>query len=207
MTIYFYMRLTRNLEIGNSPVWVLLNIWRLGRVRDTKFGTDVPNEMLLNAAQCQVCGFHCFWVINGKPTKVRQGGKTTPVTQIRVKKEALTQVFWCEFCKIFKNIVFTEHERATASAISSFPGITSFFDSLFIFTNFFLTTNFTFWSEVYPSYRFFTRIAIILQMMKLLYLHCCELKNDFLTMAMFTVAQGENTLNVEVLSPTLALPS
>ena len=27
------------------------NIWRLGHVRDTKFGNDVSNEMLLNAAQ------------------------------------------------------------------------------------------------------------------------------------------------------------
>ena len=163
--------------------------------------------MLLNAAQCQGCGFYFFWVIKGKPTKMKQRCKTTPLTQIRIKKEALSQVFSCEFCSIFKNIVFTEHERATASAISSFPVITSFFDSLFIFTNFFLTTNFTFWSEVYPSYRFFTRIVTILQMIKLLYLHCCELKNDFLTMAMFTVAQGENTLNVEVSSPTSALPS
>ena len=35
MTIFFYKRLTRNPEIGNTPVWVLPNIWRLGGVRDT----------------------------------------------------------------------------------------------------------------------------------------------------------------------------
>ena len=28
MTISFYKGLTRNLEIGNTPVWVLSNIWR-----------------------------------------------------------------------------------------------------------------------------------------------------------------------------------
>ena len=33
MTNYFYKRLTRNLEIGNTLVWGLVNIWRLGRVR------------------------------------------------------------------------------------------------------------------------------------------------------------------------------
>ena len=32
-----------------------------------------------------------------------------------IKKETPLQVFSCEFCKIFKNTVFTEHLRATAS--------------------------------------------------------------------------------------------
>ena len=53
ITIYFYKGLTRNRETGNTLVWVLLNIWRLRQVRDTKFGTDVPNELLLNATKCQ----------------------------------------------------------------------------------------------------------------------------------------------------------
>ena len=52
MTIYFYKGLTENPEIGNILVWVLPNIWRLGRVRDTKFGMYVFNEILLNAAKC-----------------------------------------------------------------------------------------------------------------------------------------------------------
>ena len=51
MTISIYKGLTRNPEIGNTPV--LLNIWRLGRVRDTKFGTNVSSKMLLNTAKCQ----------------------------------------------------------------------------------------------------------------------------------------------------------
>ena len=66
--------LTRNLEIGNSPVWVLGNIWRLGQGRDTKFGTHVSNELLRNAKKCQDYSFSDFWVIKGKPT-----------AQIRVK--------------------------------------------------------------------------------------------------------------------------
>ena len=68
MTIFFYKGLTRNLEIGNTPVWVLPNIWRLGRVMDTKFGTNVSNRMLLNAAKFQGYSFYRFWVIKRKPT-------------------------------------------------------------------------------------------------------------------------------------------
>ena len=82
MTIFFYKRLSRNPEIGNTPVWVLPNIWRLGRVMDTKFGTNVSNRMLLNAAKCQGYSFYRFWVIKGKPTGWEEGGIThpTPIT-------------------------------------------------------------------------------------------------------------------------------
>ena len=44
MTIFIYKGLTRNSEIGNTPIWVLPNIWRQGIVRDTKFGTNVSNK-------------------------------------------------------------------------------------------------------------------------------------------------------------------
>ena len=84
MTIFVYKRLTRNTEIGNTPFWVLPNIWRLGRARDTKFGKNVSNKLLLNATKCQGYSFYRFWVIKGK-----QRGKTTPPpTQIRVKKQS-----------------------------------------------------------------------------------------------------------------------
>ena len=43
---------------------------------DTKFGTNVSNRMLLNAAKFQGYSFYCFWVIKGKPTG--GGGKITP---------------------------------------------------------------------------------------------------------------------------------
>ena len=56
------------LEIpGNTPLWVLLNIWRLGRVRDTKFGINVSNKMLLDTVKCQDYNFYRFWVLKGKP--------------------------------------------------------------------------------------------------------------------------------------------
>ena len=48
MTIFVYKGLTRNPEIGNTPVWVLSKIWRLGQDRDNKFGMNVFNKMLLN---------------------------------------------------------------------------------------------------------------------------------------------------------------
>ena len=31
-----------------------------------------------------------------------------------IKKETLTQAFSCEFCEIFKNILFTKHLQTTA---------------------------------------------------------------------------------------------
>ena len=60
--------MTRNPEIGNPPVWVFPNIWRLGRFMDAKFGTNVCNRMLLNAAKFQGYSFYRFWVIKEKPT-------------------------------------------------------------------------------------------------------------------------------------------
>ena len=52
MTIFSYKGLTGNPEIGNTLFCVFSNIRRLGRGRDTKFGTNVPEEILLNAAKC-----------------------------------------------------------------------------------------------------------------------------------------------------------
>ena len=57
MIVLFYKGLTRNLEMRNTPVRGLPNIWRLGQVRDTKFGTNVSNKMLLNAAKARVTAF------------------------------------------------------------------------------------------------------------------------------------------------------
>ena len=68
MTIFFCNGLTRNPEIGNTPVCVLPNIWRLGWVMDTKFGANVFNKMLLKAGKFQWYNFYRFWVIKGKPT-------------------------------------------------------------------------------------------------------------------------------------------
>ena len=69
MATFFYKGLTRNPEIGSTAVWVLPNIWRLGQVSDTKFGTNVSNATLLNAAKYHDYSFYGFWVIKGKPTE------------------------------------------------------------------------------------------------------------------------------------------
>ena len=98
MTIPFNKGLTRNLEIGNSPIWVLSNVWRLGRVTNTKFGTNVSNKILLNAAKCQGCSLYRFWVIRGKPT----GGVKLPLppTQIRVNLMWRTIPRWAFISKV-----------------------------------------------------------------------------------------------------------
>ena len=77
-TILVYKGLTRYVEIVNTPAWVLHNIWRLGQVRDTEFGTNVSNKMLLIASKCQGYSFYCFWVIKGKPTGGRQNYSPHP---------------------------------------------------------------------------------------------------------------------------------
>ena len=61
-------------EIGNTPVWVLPNIWILGRVRDTKFGMNASNKMLLNAAKCQGYNFYRLSYYG----KTNRGGVTPP---------------------------------------------------------------------------------------------------------------------------------
>ena len=76
---FSFKALTRNPEFGNTPVWILPNIWRLGQVTDTEFGTIVCNKMIVNAAKCQVYSFYRFWVIKGKPTVV----KITPTRTLR----------------------------------------------------------------------------------------------------------------------------
>ena len=82
LTIFFYKGLTRSPEIGNTPVWVFPNFGRLGRVMDTKFGTNISNRISLNDAKSQGYSFYCFWVIKGKPTE--GGNITSHPTQIRV---------------------------------------------------------------------------------------------------------------------------
>ena len=86
MTISFYKGLTRNPEIGNNPIRVWLNIWRLLQASNTKFGANVSNKMLLNDAKCQGYSFYRFWAIKEKPTGRGGGGGTNPhAPQIKVK--------------------------------------------------------------------------------------------------------------------------
>ena len=68
MTISFYKGLTLNLDIGNTQVWILPSNWGLARVKNIKFGTNIFNKILINAAKCQSCSFYRFSVIKGKVT-------------------------------------------------------------------------------------------------------------------------------------------
>ena len=70
MTVFFYKGLNRNPDLENIPVWVVPDIWRMEQVRDAKFGTNISNEMLLNAVKCQGYSFYRFWLIKGKPTEM-----------------------------------------------------------------------------------------------------------------------------------------
>ena len=49
----------------------MLNIWKLGQVRDTKFGTVFSNKNLFSAAECQDYSFYRFRVIKGKSLEGR----------------------------------------------------------------------------------------------------------------------------------------
>ena len=66
----------------------------LGQVRDTKFGTKVPNTMLVHAAKCQGYSFYHFWVIKRKPTR----GKITPPPPTHTHTH--THPDWVNVCNI-----------------------------------------------------------------------------------------------------------
>ena len=67
-------------EIGNTPVCVLPNIWRLGRVWDTRF---ICNKMLLNAAKCQGYSWSVFELLR----KNQEGeGGGTPSTRLGLRR-------------------------------------------------------------------------------------------------------------------------
>ena len=80
----FIRDLTRNLEFGNTLVWLLPNIWRLGQVGNTKFGTNVSNKILLNAAKCKGYSFYRFWVTKGRSTR----GIKLPTLPIQIRVNA-----------------------------------------------------------------------------------------------------------------------
>ena len=70
--------MTRNQEIGNTPVWVFHNIWTLRQVRDTKFGRNVSNKKLLNAGKYQGYSFYRFLPLRVIKEKQTVGKFTSP---------------------------------------------------------------------------------------------------------------------------------
>ena len=121
MTIFFYKGLARNPKIGNTPVWILPNIWRQGKVMDTKFSAGVPNRMILNAATFQGYSSYCFWVIKRKPTGVG-GVKLPPTTlpppthtpRLGLRTVVVTKLlasgilFWTSLIFLFTTVVVTK---------------------------------------------------------------------------------------------------
>ena len=65
---FLYIRDWPEIRKSGVPRLSLLNTWRLGRARNIKFGTNVSNKILLNAAKCQDYSLYSFWGIKGKPT-------------------------------------------------------------------------------------------------------------------------------------------
>ena len=88
VTIFVYKRLTRNREIGNTPVWVLPNIWKLGRVKDTKFGTNVSDKNLLKLQNGRVAALTVSELLRENQQGVKLPPPPHPV-QIRVDKKSL----------------------------------------------------------------------------------------------------------------------
>ena len=93
ITISFYKGLTINPEILRTPVWALPKIWRLDWLKNTKFGTNVSNKMLLNTAKCQGDTFYRFWVIKEEiPTGGVKLSPTRPPTHTHTHTHTHTEI-------------------------------------------------------------------------------------------------------------------
>ena len=168
MIIFLYKGLTIYQEIGNTPVRVLLNIWKLGRVRNTENGRNVSDEILLNVAKCQGYRFYCFWVIKGKPT----GGIKLPPPRLRLKEwlvSGMIEIFgrqsdkYCSMLSIssfhsfipfssirrhFGNTSFFCFDLLTSSFVIFQVSVTLFWKSFNFFgSNVFLEPFFIFWNR------------------------------------------------------------
>ena len=89
----FYKGLTINLEIGNTPVWVLPNIWGQVQVIDTKFGGNVSNKIYWRLENARVGGFTASELLREN----QQMGKFIPTpSQVRVNGQNIVWIvsFW-----------------------------------------------------------------------------------------------------------------
>ena len=60
-------------QIGDTPVWILPNVWRLGQVRDTKFITDVSNKKVnkcCKMSRLQILLFLSYYEKTSKWSKI-----------------------------------------------------------------------------------------------------------------------------------------
>ena len=95
-TILIFKGLTRNSGIGNTLVLVLLNVWSLGWVRNTKSRTNVSNKMLLNTAKCQGYGLYRFWVIKGNQqgNRGKGGGGTITLPTFQLPRLGVKRILF-----------------------------------------------------------------------------------------------------------------
>ena len=78
------------MKIGNAPVLVLPNSCRLGQVSDTKFGTNVSNKMLLNAAKFQDYSFTFSELLRENQQEGGERGLNYKIKNPRNEHEILT---------------------------------------------------------------------------------------------------------------------
>ena len=117
--IFFYKGLTRYPEIGNTPVWVLPNIWRLRRVVDSKFVMNVLIKCCWMLQRFQGYSFYHFRVIKGISTRGEGGGFTpSPRLGLRRHRDSCTEKFTMDgnFTAILKgfakiDLVLDDHLR------------------------------------------------------------------------------------------------
>ena len=106
LAIFVYKGLTRSPKIGNSPVWILPNILRLGRVRKTKSGTNVSKKSYWMLQNARVTALTVSELL-----KEKQQGLPSP-TQIRVKEFSddknvnIMITRWKEKIKITMQVLF-----------------------------------------------------------------------------------------------------
>ena len=65
---FLFIRDWRKIRNWKYPRPSFVQYLETGTSKDTKFGMNVSNKMLLNAEKCQGSSFYRFWVIKGKLT-------------------------------------------------------------------------------------------------------------------------------------------
>ena len=90
MTIFFYKHLTRNLEIGNIPAWVLSNIWRLEQARKTNFAQMFLINCYWMLQNVTVTAFNVFELLRENQQGV---GESLPLPKLGL-------ISWLMICKL-----------------------------------------------------------------------------------------------------------
>ena len=98
---FLFVRHWQEIWKSEIPVWTLPNIWRLGKVRNTKFGTKISSKMLINAAKFQGYRFYRFWSELLKENQLWEGGRGDSINpKLRLmQKASIFNNVWITFVK------------------------------------------------------------------------------------------------------------